>query len=312
VTGEPTAGFEELPADVRAAIDEAYDLRLRVTIDHRAGEETAGWQCEIEGGASVFVQHYPTWRSTAEIAWVHARLQAIAATVPEAIVPLAASDGRTVLGTGGGPVVVFPFVDGAPLDDADENLRLGAARLLARIHAAGLRTPASPRPPSHPGAPSFRRPPVDLPPMVDPELDVWERSLDDGSFLRGLIHGDVYGRNVLCRDGTVVGVIDWMEMDRAPLVLELGWTIWEFSQNDDGDDLDIRRARSFLATYRAAGGPVRPEENGHLVPAIRRRLRSEVRSSFAADAVRDGPPEPNAYREAEIRAFPRLADVTFP
>jgi Ser/Thr protein kinase RdoA (MazF antagonist) len=300
-----------MPRWIGDAVSSTFDLRMREVVAPLIGEESVGWRVESDQGP-LAIQLAPSWRTEDEVEWVHQRMRAFRRHVPEVVTPLLSGAGASAVPTRDRLITVFPFVDGRPLDDADEGLRLEAARVLARIHTVGLTISAPPRPPVGALAPSRRELPPDPPEMRDPDLDRWEQRLDDEPVLRGLIHGDFYGRNLICDHEGIAGVIDWMEMERAPLVTELGWVIWEFSQVDDGDDLDLERAQAFLDAYRVAGGTVPTTEEEHLVPAIRKRLRAEVRASFAEAAAHGRDPGPDPYRESEMRAFSRLRDVRFP
>jgi Ser/Thr protein kinase RdoA (MazF antagonist) len=258
----------------------------------------------------MFIQVYPNWRTVAEIEWCYQVARGAAAEAPEVVLPRVASDGSTVLATPGSPVAVFPYVAGTRLDIESEELRIGAAELLARLHRGMARRPlaSSARPASGRGAPGSLRSFTAADELPDPELDRWEDGLADAGVATGLIHGDLYPGNVVCRDARIVGVIDWLEADHDFLCQELGWSIWEFCQNDRGDDLIDERARAFLDAYLGAGGPVPIRELRNIVPFIRRRLRQEVGRERLA-AAGGGPFDP-AYANSEIRAFKTLGERT--
>jgi len=287
-----------------------FGIRVSSTGVPLVGEESDGWRVDGECGL-VVVQRYPSWRRASEIAWVHGLVRQLQTRIHEAVAALTAVDGATVVEAGGGFVSIFPFIRGEHLDVDDRSLRRQAAALLARIHLAGLDTSPPPRPPSGPDAPSEPASALDPPELWDADLDAWEADLHEHDPIRGLIHGDFYARNIICRDGAIEGVVDWLEMRPAPLVTELGWTLWEFCQTED-DDLDRVKAKEFLGAYRAADGPVSPNEDAGLIQAIRRRLRAEVRISLAAERADDGRPIDLAYRNAEIQAFSKLRDMPFP
>jgi Ser/Thr protein kinase RdoA (MazF antagonist) len=121
-----------------------------------------------------------------------------------------------------------------------------------------------------------------------------------------MVHGDFYRRNILCRDGRIVGLIDWDEARHDRLVAELAWSVWEFAKSDDGTTLLPDRARAFLNDYRNAGGPIAP--SGALLPLIRAHLRYEVdRAEHARNAGEYMDPD---YQAAEITAFHTLAEFT--
>ncbi len=136
---------------------------------------------------------------------------------------------------------------------------------------------------------------------LDAELTAWR----DGAARteqRALVHGDFYRRNILCRAGTIVGLIDWDDAHVDLLVTELAWSTWELAKAPTGDTMLIDRASSFIAAYQAAGGPV--TSTAILVPLIRDRLRLEVAQ---ADAAKDaGHSIDENYRAAEIRGFNAL------
>lgn len=293
------------PDDLLRLVAAWFGTELEPVEGPISGEESTGWRVASLRG-DLFVQVMPTWRSADDVGWVHEVIRSVAATVPEAVAPLAGADGRTVVVLDRRPVAVFPFVRGDPLDAGDQDMRSQAAGLLARIHRALLHRP-TPRP--RPGPLSPPTPPVADPPEIrDPELETWWRALRNLGRLRGPIHGDVYPMNIRCHAGRIVGVIDWMEAHVDFIGQELGWTTWELAQTDSGEDLNWDTATEFLERYRAEGGPVPRTEDGDLVQFIRWRLRNEIRADLARRAA--GEPSDSAYTRAELRAFARLRGTT--
>jgi Ser/Thr protein kinase RdoA (MazF antagonist) len=220
-----------------------------------------------------------------------------AGRIPEAVAPLKGSDGESVFLWQGQPITVWPFVVGAPLDRQNPVELRQAARLLARLHKAARAFPSlgDGQPPERDDTEAERL-------LPDHELDEWLRSWQGRSDEQvGWIHRDFFPGNVLCRDGQIVGLVDWDEVEWSPLIDELAWSVWEFGKSPAGDALVLDHALEFLSEYERAGGPVRPSND--LVPLMRARLRSGIafwRRVHAADPVED---------QAQVAAFSALRHV---
>jgi Ser/Thr protein kinase RdoA (MazF antagonist) len=298
-----------LPPGLQVQLERTFRVKFGPATEQLRGEESVGWRVPSSAG-EMFIQLYPNWRTVGEVEWCYQVARAAAADAPEVALPLVGRDGAIALATPGGPVSVFPFVFGTPLETESATLRIAAAELLARLHRGMARGPLvqSARPPSGPDAPGGLRSFTAVKELPDPDLDLWEEGLSEAGFATGLVHGDFYRANVVCTDTRIVGVIDWLEAEHEFLCQELGWSIWEFSQNDRGDDLIDERANAFLAAYLRAGGPVPPRDLRDLVLFIRRRLRQEVgRERLTAARGRPFDPE---YVNSEVRAFKTLRERT--
>ena len=288
--------------DLKQQIEQRYDIQL--TSDWQPiinGDECRIWRVDTPQ-QPVIVRVSPAWRTVAELQWVHHLTQHCAATIAEVVAPITARNGTTLFIHEEHPVCLFPFVEGEDLDTNDSDLCVSAARLLARIHQTSATWNSTPRPASKATAPQ-PLPPERYPNVfVDAELDRWHESLD--GLIIGAIHGDYYCRNILCDAGRIQGVIDWDETQIAPLMAEVGWSAWEFSQVDSEDDLDDDKARAFLAAYFEANPPCAPSEKAHAIAFMRWRLRDEaVRALAAAERGEDWDKE---YTEQEMRAFQNL------
>lgn len=222
---------------------------------------------------------------------------AFAGQISEAIAPLNASDGGAVFLWQGQPITVWPHVTGTPLDRQIPAERRQAARLLARLHKSARAFPTLGE-----GQPPKRDDTAAQQLLPDRELDEWLLSWQNGSGEQvGWIHRDFFPGNVLCRDGQVVGLVHWDEVEFGPLVNELATVVWEFAKSPASDALVLAQAREFLAEYERAGGPVRPSND--LIPLIRERLRRDIafwRRVQAADPAED---------RAKVEAFRKLRDV---
>lgn len=263
-----------------------------------------GDECELWRLASsppVVVRASPAWRSLSELAYSHQAATAFG-SIPEVTCPLASADGSTLFMWNARPVSVWPLVEGAPLDRENAALRGQAAALLARLHRTASQLVIPERRSAAPNADPARSvlPDDDL----DNWLDRWRRHGATGEPV-GLVHGDFYRRNILCRGGQIVGLIDWDDTHHDLLIADLAWAIWELAKSSDGTRLLLDRADEFLTSYRAAGGPVR--RSVALIPLIRIHLRYEV--DRAEQAKSRGEPMDEGYQAAEITAFHRLRNV---
>ena len=126
------------------------------------------------------------------------------------------------------------------------------------------------------------------------------------------VHGDFYRRNLLCRDGRIVGLIDWDEARPDVQLREVAWAVWEFGQVG-GDRLDFGRAAEFLAAYAEAGGDLPTDADQAVIPLIRWHLREEIRRAHAATACGCArSTEDREYTDGEVRAFGWLRDAQLP
>ena len=286
-----------LPAGLAAAIADRYGIVGTAVPILDGGDECRLWRLD-----SIVVRLSPQWRTVEELAWTHRVAAALGASVPEVTRPVPAIDGTTAFSWQRAPVSVWPFVDGIPLDREEQPQRARAARLLGRLHRAAATAPPMP---DRPVSPAARAAGSALP---DPALDAWLqtwRAIQARHEPSGVLHGDYYRRNILCRAGQIVGLLDWDDARSDLLITELAWATWELAKSPDGTALLVERAADVAAEYRRAGGPARP--SAALVPLIREHLRYEV--DRAERARLRGEPIDDGYRESEIVAFHALRDV---
>ena len=299
---------EELAEEVRRRLG----LTVRRSQSIYAGDEAAVWRADARD-LPVVVRISPSWRTAAELDWVHDLLAFAATQLEEAVAPLAGAAGETWFLWRGRPVSIFPFVEGAALDREDPHQRGAAARLLARLHLTLREWPGlRPRPPAGPDAPASWPKTEDAPELRDATLDAWHATWRERapSLPGGPIHGDYYRRNLLCLDGRIAGVIDWDDARFDVWVAEVAWSAWEFGKVDGGERLDARRASQFLDDYASASGRLPPDIDALFVPLIRWRLREEVRHARAAAAR--GLPRPDGdaeYTRRQLRAFHWLRET---
>lgn len=280
-----------VPADLSGEIACRYGISGAATPIVGGGDECVVWR--VDSRPPTVVRMSPNFRSLGEIAWTH-RVVDLLSDVPEALRPLTARDGSTAFAWRDCPVSVWPFIDGVPLDRDEPDQRRRAAELLARLHrVAAAAGPIADRLTALP----VRQPTV----LPDPELDTWLRDWRPGPPF-GVMHGDFYRRNILCRAGQIIGLIDWDEARQGPLITELARATWELCKAPAGDRLLADRAAQFVDEYRRAGGPA--VSSDAMTPLIRQHLRAEV--DAAEQARRRGEHIDADYQAAEIRAFTNL------
>lgn len=291
-----------LPAELHRVIADRWGLGVEAASRIAGnGEECEVWRVIV--GRSLIVRLSPEWRTPQELAWAYDAARSLASLIPQVVGPVPALDGSVVVLSDRQPVSVWPEVVGVHADRDDESIRAQAAAILARLHRIAMGLPAPSRRP-----PSYRLPgsgPIDDD-LGDADLTDsirrW-KARDAVNYPLGLVHGDFYRRNLLCRDGTIVGIIDWDDVRYDWLITELAWATWEFSKNPAGDRIVADRAASFLVSYRKAGGPDYPPQL--IAPLIRQRLRDEICQSRDA-ATRDEPHDAK-YEAGQLRAFTTVA-----
>ena len=265
-------------------IDEAFGVTLARTWSRLpGGEESAAFRC-----GDLVVRVGPTWRSDAELAWCNEVALAAADVVAEVVAPLIRPNGSTVVRIDDRPVTLWNFVEGTKADDRDEDIRLQAAGLLARLHRTLARMPWKPRPAGGP-------PTAPTPDLDDHDLDTWLTIFDRDHPSTTALHGDFYAGNVLVAEGRIAALIDWDEALLGPPERELAWAAWEWG--DCLDSLDLGPALAFVDAYRAAGGPARRIGEHDLRQLVRQRLRWECASRGANE------PEDTEYEARQLRAF---------
>ncbi len=282
------------------ALTDAIQWRFGLTLHDASrieqGDEATVWRVETDQGPRI-VHMGPAWRSSEELDWTHRVIRHAAAGAPQAIPPLPAPDGATFFGHDGRPVTLFEFIDGDPLDPGDGALIDDSARVLACIHSTLAEWSGGPRPPTGPDAPGVWGPADDPCELVDRELDRWWAAAS-GALRTGLVHGDYYPRNLLCREGRLVGVVDWHEAQAAPIAGEVAWAAWEAGHDEQLRLLSDRAAR-FLQAY-GVGAPSFPVA----VSLMRVWLRENVRYGLAL--AQPGQPADEHHLALQLRAFVEL------
>lgn len=297
---------------MRIDLKQELTRRFGESFDATAHQLTGGYEAEVWRVDDIVVRVSPTWRTDAELLWVHELTQHCATALPQVIAPLHALNGETLFRWNDHPITLYPFVDGEILDRDDDHQIQQAARLLAQIHTLGLTwQDKRPRPSLSNIAPSIPTDQIDPTSIVDPDLDEWITTVFEASEqVQGAIHGDYYRANILCEAGQIAGIIDWDESEIRPLITEVAWAMWEFTHAATGDDLDVERANLFLNSYCTERDSLTDTDIAFVIPLIRRHLRYEIRRSIADEQRGDS--VDLDYRNAEIRAFNNLRHCVFP
>ncbi|WP_188194270.1 phosphotransferase enzyme family protein [Nonomuraea sp. SYSU D8015] len=279
------------------AIREAVAVAWGVTGEGErlhGGEESAAYR--LDGHV---IRVGPIGRPPAESDWCHTIARHAAGKLPEALAPLPAPEGGTVIVVDGRPISCWPHVEGSwPDDDLYEQ----AARLLARLHEALAGFDPGPRPvPAFQESGLYGDRPADAAELDDPDLDRWLAAFHARHRLRHPLHGDYYTGNTLARDGTIVAVLDWDESFVGAPEVELAAAALEW-----GDD-ELGPSRDFVAAYHAAGGTAEELDEEVLAQLIRHKLRREY--AYFQKAVRRGvrhDADGLEYHRARVELFHRL------
>ncbi|MEV5828225.1 phosphotransferase [Spirillospora sp. NPDC052242] len=283
---------------MRQAVREAWGRPIEgEPVRLYGGEESAAYRVD-----DLVVRVGPVSRTSAEAEWCHAIALHAASTLPEAVAPVCARDGATVVRIGDRPVSVWPYVEGEWPDEDRREAQTQGARLLARLH----RALASHRPPARPVTAFveiglYGEPPHDVPALADPRLDRWLADFHRRNPVRHPLHGDFYAGNTLARDGRLVAVLDWDEAIVGAPELEVASAALEWT-DEYGDDPEGRRR--FIADYHEAGGTAGDMDEETVVQLIRHRLRREA--AYYGRARRQGVEhdEDDAdYHERRVKAF---------
>lgn len=287
--------MEAVPQALLAEVRDRYGVVADTGEAVGAGSASKLWRLDSKPPVVVRLSQYYT---VPDQQWSCRVAAEFAGRVPEVIPALVGADGESVFVWQGQPVTVWPFVPGTPLDSQNLDQLRQAAGLLAQLHQAahefqGLSV----------GRLVERDDSEAEGLLPDRELDQWLRAwhANSGDQPVGWMHRDFFPGNVLCRDGQIVGLVDWDEAEWGPLINELASAVWEFAKSPSSDALVLEHAREFLAEYQRAGGPVRP--SNALTPLMRERLRRDIafwRRVQAADPVED---------QAKVAAFRALRNV---
>lgn len=258
--------------------DPAFELVLEAVVDRYGVALPPHWVQLLSGSSgAVFragecvVRVDPA--DPESVRWEHALLRFLAEEIDQVVEPLVALDGSTFFAAGGRIVSVFRFLPGKELRSQEPLYRDELPSLLARVHRRAQTWPVTDQ---RPGLPSLHDMDWDRndwwdwdiveksPPLVRAfeELRKWVATAD---LCVCAIHGDFHTGNVLVRDGSVTGIIDWQYARRDWPALELAGMVWDLCS--DGTSLPDPALRDeVVGQYVDAGGPGEPEA---LVPMMR-------------------------------------------
>jgi Ser/Thr protein kinase RdoA (MazF antagonist) len=296
--------MSDLPIEVLDVLAE-YDLRA-----YRAQPLPGGWDVHAENwliqsdvGSVVLRRDRSITPASAD--WLAAVLDCASREGVPVSTPLRTRDGRAGAALGDHALTVTPYVEGRTVDRDQPKEVAAAAGALARLHAA-LRGLERPRPDRSLWHPALWPGDADPAPLRDRELDRFEIGFaEDARFFETVIHGDYWADNLIWSHGRIVAVIDWSEARHDKAVRELARATWEYGHGPDEHQLDIERARAFLAAYREAAGDPEPDIAEVLVPLMRSELRLNARYAYW-QAEREDDQVERKYADGLARAFARL------
>ncbi|HVX42957.1 MAG TPA: phosphotransferase [Mycobacteriales bacterium] len=282
-----------MTAEILAAVRHHWGIEGDAPERLYGGEESASYRLHDQA-----IRIGPEWRTDAELEFSFRIAAESARAVPEITAPRPCRGGGYVVRVGARPISVWPYVAGTWADPADERQRHQAADLLARMHRAFAGIEAGRRP-------SGGEIPATAPEVADPALDAWLADFVRRRERRHPLHADYYRGNILVRDGTIAGVVDWDDVFVGPPEQELAWAAWEWSGGPEAFRVD--RAREFIDRYVAAGGTADRIELSEFAWLVRGRIRMEVTYSRTAGTWgASSDPEDIAYEAAQVRAFQEL------
>lgn len=293
--------MSELAPALLETLGTRYDLEVRSATPLPGGYDVwaDSWRLESNRGPLVLrADRSVSPRTASWLADVTGR--AADGGVPCAL-SLSATDGSVAFYTRDGTVTVRAFVQGRVLDRDDAAQLRAAGATLGRLHGA-LAGASGDRPAPSPWAACFWPADHDTPALRDAQLDAWHEAFTRGGgqrFAHGGVHGDFWADNIMWAAGRVAAVIDWSEARVDVLARELAWATWEFGHDESSTELDMDRARTFLAGFRAVRGAWESGLADVFIPLMRVELRLNSRYSLAD-------PGDAQYNTALQRAFVRL------
>ena len=290
----------ELAPDLSEALRTGYQLDVCSGKPLLGGYDiwAKSWHFESERGPLVVRVDRAVSPLTAS--WISDVMQRAAEAGVPCCPPLRTADGSVVVSMGDATVTVRAFVEGCGLDRDDPAQLRAAGPTLGLLHAPLLARTNRPAP--SPWAACFWPGDNDPPALRDAQLDAWHEAFTRGGarrFAHGVVHGDFWADNIVCAAGSVAAVIDWSEARVDVLARELALATWEFGHDETFRGLDIDRARTFLAGFRAVRGPWEPGLADVLIALMRTELRLSARRSLTDS-------EDAEYSEALQSAFVSL------
>jgi Ser/Thr protein kinase RdoA (MazF antagonist) len=255
------------------------------------GYSNESWRVRGPAAAAVVRRYGRLHVSRAALVFEHAVAEHLAARSAEVVAPLRDARGRSFAFEDGAYVAVLPWIDGVT-GRRDAHTAAQAARALARFHLAGreLHVAGGMRSTRFLGimpwlVARFQR-------FAAPESPV-ARALpwDDlivalaGSIARlaplvprlphAIVHGDPNPGNVVVRDGTVRGLIDFDFVHESERVYDVGALIDEFARDDDDGPLALERIGALVAAYDGEA-PLSADERASLPDAMLRHAATLV------------------------------------
>lgn len=156
----------------------------------------------------------------------------------------------------GKPACIVSCLEGQPLDQPDPAHCAQVGEMLANLHLAGKTYPAQMKNPRGPGwwqktaSLVLSKIPVAEAELLSQEI-ASQASFRFEDLPRGIIHGDLFRDNVLFKDGTLSGVIDFYYACNDALLYDLAIAANDWCMNEDSV-LDRERAAAMVQAYHRA------------------------------------------------------------
>jgi len=234
---------------VADAVGALWGVDVTAGVPLTGGEDSEVWRC----GGHVLRVH-PEGVPPEEVAWCQAWASAVAATVPEVLLPLRSRDGTTLAVAQGCVLEVVPFVPGEPLDPRDAAQRRQAVDLLVRLTDAADRLDLGERP----GWGGLRWDEAgwtEASGLPDHELDdFWQGWSKEAAAGRRPLHADLQQGNLVVRDGRIVALLDHDDARVMHPLEELAYTAGELARMDGSWRLDRPLWQAVLADYAERTG----------------------------------------------------------
>jgi len=297
-----------MASELRNLVEREYHCRTGHAKALRGGYDCIVILIDCEDGKRV-LKIAPGWRSAAQLEWSYGLVALAAPEMSQICAPFRSRDSTFVVTYADRQISLWPFIDGRPLDVSNELECDIAASTLAQLQrqlASSADRATKPYPDSR--GPWITRPGLRAEHLEDADLDQWLSEQHEKEPNLGLIHGDYWCNNLICRGTKLIGIIDWDDTGLGRLDKELSRAVWEFCADSSRASLDMARARRFLEVYRDSGGIAPVDDLRFVVPFIREYLRNEIRRELRESANADTSDKGDL--EINFQAFKNLRGVT--
>ena len=190
-------------------------------------------------------------------------------TIIPCSVPCSTVDGEVLIKYNGRMMSLFYFIEGEKLTEINENFLTQIGRLLGKMHLFSKNKVLN-RKTRIDEKYYFSKINMEQVPITEEErknlLSLYEKisMIDFSSLPCGVIHNDIFPDNILIKDGTISGVIDFNDSTFAPFIFDLGIVInYWIRINNFPPEIEKRYVEIFLNSYESVR-KLTPEEKSLL------------------------------------------------